>query len=147
MKTIVVGIDGSEGAEKALAFALAEAGIHQAAVKAVSAWSVPASVYASGMTPVMVDPADFENAAKDALDSSLERAGAAKAGVSVTPIVREGHPADVLVAESADADLLVVGSRGLGGFRGLLLGSVGQECAHHATCPVTIVPVGDRNAQ
>jgi nucleotide-binding universal stress UspA family protein len=46
----------------------------------------------------------------------------------------------VLLEEAADADLLVVGSRGLGGFRGLLLGSVSQQCAHHAPCPLVIVP-------
>jgi nucleotide-binding universal stress UspA family protein len=58
----------------------------------------------------------------------------------VERVVREGQPAEVLVEAAEDADLLVVGSRGLGGFRGLLLGSVGQQCAHHARCPVVIVP-------
>jgi nucleotide-binding universal stress UspA family protein len=62
----------------------------------------------------------------------------------VTPILREGQAAEVLVAEAHDAELLVVGSRGLGGFRGLLLGSVGQQCSHHASCPVTIVRNGNR---
>jgi nucleotide-binding universal stress UspA family protein len=60
--------------------------------------------------------------------------------MEISGVVREGQPAEVLVAESKDAELLVVGSRGLGGFRGLLLGSVGQQCAHHAACPVVIVP-------
>ena len=57
----------------------------------------------------------------------------------------EGAPSAVLVDESRDADLLVVGSRGLGGFSGLLLGSVSQQCAHHAACPVVIVraPAGE----
>jgi nucleotide-binding universal stress UspA family protein len=54
-------------------------------------------------------------------------------------VVREGQPARVLLDEARDADLLVVGSRGLGGFRGLLLGSVSQQCAHHAACPLVIV--------
>jgi nucleotide-binding universal stress UspA family protein len=58
----------------------------------------------------------------------------------VTKVVREGSASHVLLEEAADADLLVVGSRGLGGFRGLLLGSVGQQCAHHAPCPLVIVP-------
>jgi nucleotide-binding universal stress UspA family protein len=55
-------------------------------------------------------------------------------------VVREGAPARVLLEAASDADLLVIGSRGLGGFRGLLLGSVGQQCTHHAPCPVVIVP-------
>jgi nucleotide-binding universal stress UspA family protein len=58
----------------------------------------------------------------------------------------EGQPATVLIDSSKDADLLVVGSRGLGGFRGLLLGSVGAQCAHHARCPVLIVPHEIANA-
>ncbi len=63
-----------------------------------------------------------------------------KNGVPITSIAREGQAAEVLVTEAKGAELLVVGSRGLGGFRGLLLGSVSQQCAHHASCPVLIVP-------
>ena len=144
--TIVVGVDGSEGSVRALEFALEEARVRGAEVKAVSAWHVPASVYDTGWVPVAVDPADFEEMARSSLDKTLEQAGAAKSGVSVTPILRNGQPADVLVAEARGAELLVVGSRGLGGFKGLLLGSVSQQCAHHATCPVAIVPDGDRPA-
>jgi nucleotide-binding universal stress UspA family protein len=59
-------------------------------------------------------------------------------------VVREGNAAAVLVAESQGAEMLVVGSRGRGGFSGLLLGSVSQQAAHHATCPVVIVPPADR---
>jgi nucleotide-binding universal stress UspA family protein len=144
--TIVVGIDGSDGSTRALEFALEEARVRSAEVKAVAAWHVPASVYNTGLVPLSVDPTDFEKIAKGALDKSLERAGAAGSGVSVTPLVREGQPADVLVAEARGADLLVVGSRGLGGFKGLLLGSVSQQCSHHAPCPVAIVPNGSRPA-
>jgi nucleotide-binding universal stress UspA family protein len=63
-------------------------------------------------------------------------------GVDVTQIVRQGQAAEVLVAEAKEAELLVVGSRGRGGFAGLLLGSVSQQCAHYAPCPVVIVRVG-----
>jgi nucleotide-binding universal stress UspA family protein len=145
MGTIVVGIDGSEGATKALAFALAEARLRGAGVKAVAAWHVPGSVYQTGWVPYSVDPSEFEQIAEDALDRSLAAVSAPESGVSVTPILREGQAADALVAESREADLLVVGSRGLGGFKGLLLGSVGRQCAHHAACPVAIVPDGDRS--
>ena len=75
-----------------------------------------------------------------ALERALEEADGRAAGVEVETVVREGAPAGVLLEEAQDAELLVVGSRGLGGFRGLLLGSVGQQCAHHAPCPVVIVP-------
>jgi nucleotide-binding universal stress UspA family protein len=144
--TIVVGVDGSAGSVHALEFALAEARSRGAEVKAVSAWHVPASAYNTGWVPVGFDPGDFEKIARSALDKSLDAAGAAESGVSVTPILREGQAADVLGAEAHEADLLVVGSRGLGGFKGLLLGSVSQQCAHHASCPVAIVPNGNRPA-
>ena len=138
--TIVVGIDGSHGSIKALSYALDEARVRGADVRAVAAWHIPLAVYGSGMAPVMVDPSEFENGARTALEQALEEASVSKSGVSVTPVVREGQAADVLVEEARNADLLVVGSRGLGGFKGLLLGSVSQQCAHHAACPVAIVP-------
>ena len=144
MNTIVVGVDGSHGSVEALKFAIEEARVRGAEVKAVSAWEVPASAYGTGMVPIPVDAGSFEKIARDALGKTLDDAGASTASVSVTPILHKGHPADVLVAEARDADLLVVGSRGLGGFKGLLLGSVSQQCAHHANCPVAIVPNGDR---
>ena len=144
MSTIVVGIDGSHGAVEALKFAIEEARVRGAEVKAVAAWEVPASAYGMGVVPIPVDPSAYEKIAHGALDKTLEAAGASAASVSITPILHKGHPVDVLVAEARDADLLVVGSRGLGGFKGLLLGSVSQQCAHHATCPVAIVPNGDR---
>jgi nucleotide-binding universal stress UspA family protein len=144
MKTIVVGVDGSHGATDALKFAIEEARVRGAGLKAVAVWQMPTAVYGSGMMPVLVDSADQKQIAQDALDKRLEEVDAAAAGVSVTPVVREGQPAEVLVAEAHDADLLVVGTRGRGGFKGLLLGSVSQQCAHHATCPVAIVPNGDR---
>jgi nucleotide-binding universal stress UspA family protein len=91
---------------------------------------------------VPVHPEDFAKVAQEQLDKSLAEADVAVSGVRVTPILREGRPGDVLCAEADEADMLVVGSRGLGGFRGLLLGSVSQQCANHAPCPVVIIPHG-----
>jgi nucleotide-binding universal stress UspA family protein len=139
MSTVVVGVDGSNGARTALDFALHEARRRGASVRVVSAWQLPAVAYAGGYGPG--DPELYSELEKDARDNAahaLERAHAG--GVEITTIVREGSAAHVLLEEAADADLLVVGSRGLGGFRGLLLGSVSQQCAHHTPCPLVIVP-------
>jgi len=146
MSTIVVGVDGSKGAVRALEFALDEARVRGAGVKAVAAWHVPASVYNSGFVPVSIDPSYYEEIAREALETCLAEAHTAESGVEVTPVLCEGQAADVLVEEARGSDLLVVGSRGLGGFKGLLLGSVSQQCAHHATCPVAIVRNGDHPA-
>jgi nucleotide-binding universal stress UspA family protein len=140
MSTIVVGVDGSKGSIAALKFAIEEARVRGSKVKAVAAWEVQVPVYGGGFVPLPLDRGTYEQTARDALNVSLDQAGTS--GVSVTPIVREGQPADVLAAEAQGADLLVVGSRGRGGFKGLLLGSVSQQCAHHAPCPVAIVPNG-----
>ena len=142
--TIVVGVDGSEGAVRALEFALEEAQARHADVKAVAAWHVPAGAYETGWVPVSVDPSDYEKIAQAGLEKTIENAAAATSGVDVTPILRKGQTGEVLVAESRGAELLVVGSRGLGGFKGLLLGSVGRQCTNHAACPVVIVPNGSR---
>jgi nucleotide-binding universal stress UspA family protein len=140
VSTIVVGVDGSESAQNALRFALDEARLRGAAVRAVAAWHVPATAFGGAYVP----PADglideLEASARKTLERALTDTGD-HADVEVEPVVREGAPARVLLDEASDADLLVIGSRGLGGFRGLLLGSVGQQCAQHAPCPVVVVP-------
>ena len=140
MKTIVVGVDGSPGSVAALRVAIDEARARGAEIKAVNAWHVTVAAYGSGIAPIPVDVSNFEEIGKAALDSALEKVAADAAGVTIEPVVREGQAAEVLVAEAKDADLLVVGSRGLGGFRGLLLGSVSQQCSHFAHCPIMIVP-------
>jgi nucleotide-binding universal stress UspA family protein len=143
LETIVVGVDGSACARAALRFALHEARIRGARLRAVSAWHVPLGAYGAGLAPTpesLVE--DCEEAAHDVLEQALASVGDL-GGVEIEGVVREGHPAHVLVEETHDADLLVVGSRGLGGFRELLLGSVSQQCAHHARCPVVIVRAYD----
>jgi nucleotide-binding universal stress UspA family protein len=145
MSTIVVGVDGSEGSVAALRFAIAEARARGSAVKAVTAWHVPliahgaADGYAAHV-PVRVEPTDYEQAAKETIERTLAAANGDATGVEITSVVRKGQAAEVLDDEAKTADLLVVGSRGRGGFTGLLLGSVSQQCAHHAPCPVVIVP-------
>jgi nucleotide-binding universal stress UspA family protein len=140
MSTIVVGIDGSPGSLEALRFAIEEARFRDAELRAVNAWHIPPAVYGSGWAPAPVDLDEYRKLAQRALEASLVEAGAADSGVTVTPILREGQPADVICLEAKNADLVVVGSRGLGGFRGLLLGSVSQQVVHHAPCAVVVVP-------
>ena len=139
---IVVGVDGSKCSHSALRFALEEARIRKAKLRVVVVWHVPLAAYGAGWAPPPPRlTEDSEAAAKEVLDEALRLAKEGD-GVEIEPLVREGQPADVLVEASAEAEMLVVGSRGRGGFRELLLGSVSQQCAHHARCPVTIVRAG-----
>jgi nucleotide-binding universal stress UspA family protein len=143
MSTIVVGVDHSSGARAALRFALDEARLRSASLRVVHAWQIP-SIGAAGIeaSNTMLGGAldELRRGAEAGLDATLHEAIADTDGVELERRVVEGAAAAALVEESRNADLLVVGSRGLGGFRGLLLGSVGQQCAHHAACPVVIVP-------
>ncbi len=143
MSGIVVGVDGSEHSIRALEFAIDEARIRGCGVKAVSVWHIPTVAYETGWASAPLDFGSFEELAGSTLAKSIEESNAARSGVEVVPIVREGQAADVLIEEARGADLLVVGSRGRGGFRGLLLGSVSQQCAHHAPCPIAILPPAD----
>lgn len=140
MSVIVVGVDGSQGSETALRFAAEEAALRNATLRIVSAFVVPVPVYAGGI----VAPVDFSTGLHEAAGAivadAAQKAEEHSPGITVETQVRQGQPADELVREAEGADLLVVGSRGLGGFRSLLLGSVSQQCAHYAPCPVVIVP-------
>lgn len=138
MGTIVVGVDGSEGSRQAFRFALAEARLRQASLKAVLAWALPFSGGATtGMLPSLL--ADFQTEAERSLDDAILEAGGAE-DVVLEKVVVEGAAGHALIEAAKGAELIVVGSRGRGGFKGLLLGSVSQQCAHHAPCPVVIVP-------
>jgi nucleotide-binding universal stress UspA family protein len=138
MSTVVVGVDGSPGSSAALEYAIEEARLRGAGLTAVTAWSVPTLAREAEWTGAELEPQTFENAASSTLAASLSEVDTN--GVEVKRIVRHGQAADVLVLEAGEDDLLVVGSRGIGGFRGLMLGSVSQQCAQHARCPVTVVP-------
>jgi len=136
-ETIVVGVDGSEHGNHALDWAIKEASLRRARLRLVAAWHIPVTVYSGpGYVPT-VSRESFEELAKETGDAAVKRAG--DAGVKAESVVREGQAAEVLVDEASSADMLVVGSRGHGGFVGLLLGSVSAQCAHHALCPLVIV--------
>jgi nucleotide-binding universal stress UspA family protein len=136
MARIVVGVDGSDESKAALRWAVEEARLRGAAVRVVHAWSLR---YAVG--PGIAIPAftveELQRDSEQMLEAAL--AGVDAAGLEIERVSVEGGAARLLVEAAEDADLLVVGSRGHGGFAGLLLGSVSQQCAHHAPCPVVIV--------
>jgi nucleotide-binding universal stress UspA family protein len=134
---IVVGIDGSEQAQKALTWAAGEARVHHAELTVVHAWSF---ALAAGIpTPASSVAVDvIEKSAQACLDTALQAVDLS--GLDVTPRLVCGAPAAALIEAAKGADLVVVGSRGHGGFVGLLLGSVSQQVTHHAPCPVVIVP-------
>jgi nucleotide-binding universal stress UspA family protein len=106
-------------------------------VQAVHAWDVP---YSLSFAAAAVDWPAFERAARQLLDQAVDAALGDTTDVPVERVLASGSAADVLLGTAKDADLVVVGSRGVGGFRGLLLGSVGQQVTHHASCPVVVVP-------
>jgi nucleotide-binding universal stress UspA family protein len=137
---IVVGVDGSEHSDRALEWAIQEAKLRDARVHVVSVWHVPALVYGGpGFTPQIETSIDetFKEVANEAVESAAEKAR--EAGVDVDIEVEHGQTVDRLLEAAEDADMLVVGSRGHGGFAGLMLGSVSAQCAHHAPCPLVIV--------
>jgi nucleotide-binding universal stress UspA family protein len=142
MGVIVVGVDHSAGAKSALRFALEEARLRQATLRVVHAWQFEyagATGFEALFPGPMADVEDFRQGAAAALDETLKEVVADTDGVAIERRVEQGAPAAVLVEESRMADLLVVGSRGHGGFAQLLLGSVSQQCTQHAFCPVVIV--------
>jgi nucleotide-binding universal stress UspA family protein len=141
VNVIVVGVDQSAGANAALAFAAEEARLRGATLRVVHAWQygyIGYTGFEGGMPALGGDIRELQVAAEAALGASVSEV-MANSKVEVEQRVVQGAPGAVLVEESRDADLLVVGSRGHGGFAQLLLGSVSQQCAHHSECPVVIV--------
>jgi nucleotide-binding universal stress UspA family protein len=141
MSGIVVGIDGSHNASRALEWAMAEASLRKADLTVITVNSVPAG-YWSG-APVTL-PSDEDRVARIRKEAEEAVASeAAKLGdqqpASVTVAAFSGYPATALIEASEGSDLLVVGTRGGGGFATLRLGSIASQVVHHAHCPVVVV--------
>ncbi len=138
---IVVGVEGSGGARAALRWAIKEARHRGAFVDVVTAYTTTYVPSSPDFNYLPLDPIDLEAEVKKMQDTVintvLETVDAE--GVEIKRRMIRGRAADTLIAESVDAAMLVVGSRGRGGFRGLLLGSVSQQIAQHGSCPVVIV--------
>ena len=142
MGTIVVGVDGSEGGAAALEFAAGEAAFRGARLRIVSAWQVPVMAYggAEFMPPPAPETWDaFQVRAQRVADDAFAAVKKLHPSLEAEALALQGQPADVLLEQGAGAALIVVGRRGLGGFRSLLLGSVSQQVVQHATCPVVVV--------
>jgi nucleotide-binding universal stress UspA family protein len=133
---IVVGVDGSDCSKDALRWAARQAEVTGATLEAIAAWKFP-TFY--GWAPADPQDLDFLRFAEQALAHAVDEVFGPDHPAWLRTRVVEGHAAQVLVEASADADLLVVGSRGHGGFAGTLLGSVSTHCVHHALCPVTVI--------
>lgn len=135
-RRIVVGVDGSADARRAVDWAVDEARLHGwslVLVHGVDVGVAAASPYGSG---VVLE--QLQDAGRQLLDGEVERVRVL--GVAASGVLDIGSAAYALIEASRDAAMLVVGTRGHGGFHGLLLGSVSTACVHHAHCPVVVVP-------
>jgi len=144
MNEIVVGVDGSEESRAALAWAVEEGRLRQAPVLAVHAWEMPMMPAPTGLVPpsveVVGDLTELREDAADLVETMVRETAADAADVEVRPLTVEDKPVKALLdaAERNDAQMIVVGSRGHGGFVALLIGSTSDQVARHATCPVVI---------
>ena len=145
---VVVGVDGSAGGAEALRWAVAEARLRKAPLRIVHAWTYGYTGMPGGFggmggfdsyVSLGIDVVDLQRAAEDLIEKTMAEVAGGVEGIEVERQVVEGAAAQVLIGASVGADLLVVGSRGHGGFVGLMIGSVSQQCVHHAPCPVVVV--------
>jgi nucleotide-binding universal stress UspA family protein len=142
---IVVGVDGSPLSIEALKWAARLAPTVGGPITAIAAWHIPAS--SAGYVSYPGIDWNPEEDAATVLQSSLQEAYGEHQPEGLRALTVQGRPAQVLVRASRDATMLVVGSRGLGGFMGMLLGSVSRAVAEHASCPVMVLHTqGDEQA-
>lgn len=136
MGIVIVGVDGSDTSKQALRWAARLAPALNCSIEVITAWEFPVIVTMAGggVLPGTWVP---EDDAKEVLRSTVSEV---LPGTEVKSLVVEGHPANVLLEASKDAEMIIIGSRGLGGFRGALLGSVSSAVSQHAKCPVLVIP-------
>jgi nucleotide-binding universal stress UspA family protein len=142
MPGIIVGIDGSDHSRHALEWAIREAAVRHAPLTVLTVQQAVAG-YWGGPVTYPGDPDLARKAreiAQEETDRTLEKIDPESRPSSVTVRAITGLPAEALLEAAADADMVVVGSRGAGGFKRLLMGSVSTQVSHHAACPVVVVP-------
>ncbi|NUR94503.1 MAG: universal stress protein [Kribbellaceae bacterium] len=137
--TVVVGVDGSKASAKAIDFAFDQAEALHAQVVAVHGWTSPFLTYADGASMLEFDADKIREETRLLVAESVAGAAADHPDVKWTTELVMGSAGQALVLRSESADLVVVGTRGRGGFTGLLLGSVSQTVLHHTHCPIAIV--------
>ena len=144
MPGIVVGVDGSEHSQRVLEWAAKEAGLRKAALTVVTVWEVAGNHWTGHPEVYPADQAEAEKmrqAAEEATRKAVDAAGA-PGPTSVTVRAVSGIAPQELISTSNDADLVVVGSRGGGGFARLMLGSTSHQLVSHSAAPVVVIPVG-----
>ncbi len=145
IKRILVAIDGSEHADKALDFALDLAEKYSATVTIINVFQVPAIAYLGEPSEYPISLIDFTKEAKAAhekiLSKALKRAKELKPNLKISTTLKEGRPADKIIetAKEENFDMIVMGHRGLGKVKEFFLGSVSDRVADGAHCPVLIV--------
>ncbi|WP_030243093.1 universal stress protein [Streptomyces sp. NRRL S-350] len=143
---IVVGVDGSPASEQALRWAVGYAKAVGGTISAIAAWEYPAFYGWAGQGVPTVETLNPEELAGRTLAETVTRVVGSDPAVPITEGVMPGHAATALLEAAKGAALLVVGSRGLGGFSGVLLGSVSRHLTEHAPCPVVVVREGQAPA-
>jgi|ERR1039458_10305517 nucleotide-binding universal stress UspA family protein len=133
---IVVGVDGSPLSRNALEFAIEEAQLRHAHLHVTYAYPVMERPVTGSTGKDYYDQVEAE--AREFLEGIMSKAPSTD-GLEVEWLAVPGNPAEVLIEASRGAALLVVGSRGVGGFKGLMMGSVSTQCVHHSHCPVLVV--------
>lgn len=146
MPGIVVGVDGSSHSQNALNWAIAESALRHTSLTVLAVSPIASDIWGLSGQHYASDEdarAKIKQATQEIVDKAVAAAGDKPTG-AVTVMAVSGLPADELIKASQDADMLVVGARGAGGFAKLAVGSVSSQVAHHALCPIVIVPGNQR---
>jgi len=146
MPGIIVGVDGSGHSRRALDWAIHEAAIRHAPLTVLTVQQVMTSFWA-GPAVYPEDTELAEHARKtvqEETDEALSKLAENARPPEISVLAVPGLPAEAILGIAKDADMIVIGSRGAGGFKKLLLGSVATQVTHHAHCPVVVIPAGDR---
>jgi nucleotide-binding universal stress UspA family protein len=148
MPGIVVGVDGSTGSRRALEWAVSEAAMRAAPLTVLTV----AQDITGYCDPAWYPRQDLDlaehaaKAAQEEVDAALDKLGTRSRPPSVSVQALAGLPAEQILRAARDADMIIVGSRGAGGFRKLLMGSVSLQVTHHAHCPVVVIPAEEKRA-